>query len=308
MRFFVVVIISKKFEFESVFMDVDSYGILTKILPECPMIPLYLSIVLWGIRSITFVLYSKSGEKICESFSKLCSTICTDGLYTKGWRVYEIKNKFHTWTYTLFRVNSWEDKSTTVINRIVLNFLSTSSERKANIQLYFSSWSIEYVECFTSLSPFSLSLVANSRSWENSIDGWLVERNSCFFLKLPCKTSWSKCWISSCQTSYHFFHHSIRSVYWNTILWSTSFGNHSHFSLNAIASKPFTHTLTRYWKKRSYFVDFLLSIKNFLKKFYSHLQHRKTYISWSHGDRVIMIKGLNTSYHSISFFISFLSY
>lgn len=218
-------------------------------------------------------------------------------------RTNSILERTHCSEWTLEKTNS-----TTVINRIVLNFLSASSERKANIQLYFSSWSIECVECFTSLSPFSLSLVANSRSWENSIDGWLVERNSCFFLKLPCKTPWSKCWISSCQTSYHFFHHSIRSVYWNAILWSTSFGNHSHFSLDTITSKPFTHTLTRYWKKRSYFVDFLLSIKNFLKKLYSHLQHRKTDISWSHGDRVIMIKGLNTSYHSISFFISFLSY
>ena len=231
-----IVVISKKLEFVSIFMDIYSQWVFSEILPECPMIPLYLPIVLWGIGGISFVLYSESDKKVSESFSKLRSTIRTYGLYRKRWRVYEIENKLHTRTYTLFRVNSWEDKSTTVINCIILNFSSTASKRKANIQLYFSSWLIKCIECFTSLFPFSFSLVANSRSWENSIDSGLIKWNLCFFLKLPWETPWSKLWISSCEIPYHLFYYLIGSIHWNILLRSTPPWNHSSFSFYTIAS------------------------------------------------------------------------
>ncbi|MFO0763616.1 MAG: hypothetical protein U0518_01990 [Candidatus Gracilibacteria bacterium] len=128
-----IVVISKKLEFVSIFMDIYFQGVFSKILPKSSMIPLYLPIVLWSIGSISFVLYSESDKKVSESFSKLRSTIRTYGLYRKRGSVYEIEYKLHTRTYTLLTVNSGEDKPTTIIDRIVLNFSSTASERKANI-------------------------------------------------------------------------------------------------------------------------------------------------------------------------------
>ena len=179
------------------------------MFPKCSMVSFYLSIMLWCIGRILLMFYSELHKKFCESLSKFISTVSTNHLNSCSivwWCMKQVPDKLHTWSHTMFWVYPGDNESTTIINSIILDFRSRSSERETNIELYFLSWYFKRIS-FETLSShiFRISGIPYFISLKDSVYRRLINSFSCNTLYSPWEFTSSKEWHLSGKSTYLFF-------------------------------------------------------------------------------------------------------
>lgn len=189
---------------------------------------------------------SEFSEKLGKSWPKFHSLIRTNRLYSKRGSIHEIPNELHAGSYTVFRMEPRIRESTTIIDRIILNFPSFSSERKTSIHLDFSPWGIQNIESFSLSFPFSPFLVSDEIPLKYSVHGRLIKNNTFGLDEFHSEEYGSKKRILFRKRNNLAFSNFIRSVYRDSSSRATFLRYHSNLSFDTILCYPFGYGLTGY--------------------------------------------------------------
>ena len=295
MRSMEVIEVGKEFEFISVFMNINEKWVFSHMFPECTMVSFHFSIMFRCIWRILLMFNTKLHEKLCESLSKLTSTISTNDLYSCGivwWCLEKVPNKLHTWAYTMLGVHPRDNESTTIINGIILHLGSRSSERKAYIKLHFLPWYFKRVFLQTLSSHIlCISCISYLISLENSVYSRLINSLSRNIFYSPWEFTSSKEWHLLSKSTYLFFQMERSSIVYlksySSIrkpfrFWSWWSWYKSSIRVHSIPSYPFGYWLSRHIKVLCYFYNRFLLLKYISYCLYFHSNIFVTLKSWSH--------------------------
>lgn len=223
------------------------------------------------------MLNPELGQKLSKSWSELHSTVSTNSTNRSDvvwWSSQKIPDKLYTCPHTMIRVYPRYNKSTTVINSIILYLWSCLSKWETDIKLYFLSWYLKTISLeFLSSLVLCISSITYCVSFEYSVYGRLIYLLSCYALYPPCKLSCSHLWHLMSQSTYFCFeftrsfvvysksHTSIRESLW---FWSWTGRDKSVLTIQPIPRYPLGYTLTRHIKalcyrcNRSFLCEYIL--------------------------------------------------
>lgn len=175
MGLFEVVPVLEHPEFQAVRVDVSPRRRFPDVLPERPVVPLNLPVVLGRVRGVADVPDPELPEERGEPRSELPAAVgAYPGNPERGFPD-EVRDELGGRPDGVLGMEPGENEPGTVVHRVVLGFAPDAPEREGNVHLDLASGFVEGVQGFPPPAPFAGIPVPDAVSAQDAENGGLVQ-------------------------------------------------------------------------------------------------------------------------------------